>query len=107
MKLGGSEQGKLKEWAKDAWWSKVSKKGHLYDDSQSFHAGLQNMYNYYSYTCAHQTVTAAHSCVCDIKSTKARHIDTGSKIMEQNLFTNVTTFLLCTGTSLEWKSIHT
>ena len=28
---------------------------------------------------AHHNVTAAHSCVRDIKPTKARHLDTGSK----------------------------
>ena len=33
--------------------------------------------------CAHQIVTAAYSCVCDVKSTKARHIDMGSKIVDE------------------------
>ena len=41
------------------------------------------MYKLLLNICAHQIVTAAYSCVCDIKSTKARHIDTGSKIAEQ------------------------
>lgn len=41
---------------------------------------------YYSYIiCAHHIATAAHSCVHDIKPTKTRHTDTGSKTGEQKL----------------------